>query len=40
MVFNDRDPWLPDLLICRREFAEPVLAALRDGRRHNAPHRS
>ncbi len=33
MVFNDRDPWLPDLLICRPEFAEPVLAALRDGRR-------
>ena len=23
MVFNDRDPWLPDLLICRTEFAEP-----------------
>jgi 3'(2'), 5'-bisphosphate nucleotidase len=29
MVFNDRDPWLPDLLICRREFAEPALEALR-----------
>lgn len=33
MVFNDRDPWLPDLLICRREYAEPALRALRDGRR-------
>lgn len=28
MVFNARDPWLPDLLICRREYAEPVLHAL------------
>lgn len=32
MVFNDRDPWLPDLLICRPEFAGPTLAALREGR--------
>jgi 3'(2'), 5'-bisphosphate nucleotidase len=32
MVFNDRDPWLPDLLICRPEFAEPTLEALRNGR--------
>jgi 3'(2'), 5'-bisphosphate nucleotidase len=29
MVFNDRDPWLPDLLICRTEFAEASLEALR-----------
>jgi len=29
MVFNERDPWLPDLLICRPEFAEPALEALR-----------
>jgi 3'(2'), 5'-bisphosphate nucleotidase len=35
MVFNARDPWLPDLLICRPEFAAPALAALRDGRRHS-----
>ena len=28
MVFNERDPWLPDLLICRPEFAEPALEAL------------
>jgi 3'(2'), 5'-bisphosphate nucleotidase len=34
MVFNARDAWLPDLLICRPEFAEPALAALRDGHRH------
>jgi 3'(2'), 5'-bisphosphate nucleotidase len=33
MVFNDPDPWLPDLLICRPEFAEAVLDALRDGGR-------
>ena len=32
MVFNDRDPWLPDLLICRPEFAGPTLAALHQGR--------
>lgn len=28
MVFNARDPWLPDLLICRQEYAAPVLSAL------------
>jgi len=28
IVYNDPDPWLPDLLICRPEFAEPVLRAL------------
>lgn len=33
MVFNDRDPWLPDLLICRREYAEPALEALRSSQR-------
>ena len=33
MVFNEPDPWLPDLLICRPEFAEPVLKALRNGHR-------
>ncbi|MEP7112319.1 MAG: inositol monophosphatase family protein [Ilumatobacteraceae bacterium] len=32
MIFNDRDPWLPDLLICRPEFAEPTLRAIRDRR--------
>lgn len=28
LVYNDRDPWLPDLLICRPEVAEPALQAL------------
>ena len=28
MVFNERDPWLPDLLICRKELADAVLRAL------------
>jgi len=27
--YNQRDPWLPDLLICRQDLAEPVLHALR-----------
>jgi len=26
--YNQPDPWLPDLLICRPELAAPVLAAL------------
>ncbi|MGZ4700382.1 MAG: 3'(2'),5'-bisphosphate nucleotidase CysQ, partial [Ilumatobacteraceae bacterium] len=33
MVFNESDPWLPDLLICRQELAEPTLEALRLGHR-------
>jgi 3'(2'), 5'-bisphosphate nucleotidase len=28
LVYNGRDPWLPDFLVCRREWAEPVLTAL------------
>jgi 3'(2'), 5'-bisphosphate nucleotidase len=28
IVYNARDPWLPDVLICRRELARPVLEAL------------
>lgn len=28
IVYNDRDPWLPDVLICRPEFAEPIHLAL------------
>jgi 3'(2'), 5'-bisphosphate nucleotidase len=28
LVYNARDPWLPDLLVCRREYAQPVLTAL------------
>jgi 3'(2'), 5'-bisphosphate nucleotidase len=33
MVFNERDPWLPDLLICRPELAKPALTALREAPR-------
>ncbi len=33
MVFNARDPWLPDFLVCRKELSEPVLEALRGSRR-------
>ena len=28
IVYNDRSPWLPDVLICRQELAEPILQAL------------
>ena len=28
LVYNNPDPWLPDLLVCRAELAEPVLHAL------------
>jgi 3'(2'), 5'-bisphosphate nucleotidase len=28
LIYNQPDPWLPDLLVCRRELAEPVLRAL------------
>ena len=28
IVYNERDPWLPDFLVCRQEWAEPVLSAL------------
>lgn len=28
IVYNDRDPWLPDFIVCRPELAEPVLQAL------------
>jgi 3'(2'), 5'-bisphosphate nucleotidase len=30
MVYNDPDPWLPDVLVCRPPFAEPVLVAIAD----------
>jgi 3'(2'), 5'-bisphosphate nucleotidase len=29
MVYNERDPWLPDFLVCRKEYADDVLGALR-----------
>jgi len=28
MVYNERDPWLPDFLVCRQEYADDVIAAL------------
>ncbi len=28
LVYNARDPWLPDLIVCRAELAEPVLDAI------------
>ena len=29
LVYNERDPWLPDFVVCRAEYAAPVLDALR-----------
>jgi 3'(2'), 5'-bisphosphate nucleotidase len=28
IVYNARDPWLPDFIVCRPELADPVLRAL------------
>jgi len=28
LVYNARDPWLPDFIVCRPELADPVLEAL------------
>ncbi|CAN5445321.1 3'(2'),5'-bisphosphate nucleotidase CysQ [soil metagenome] len=28
LVYNERDPWLPDFIVCRPEYVEPVLSAL------------
>ncbi len=28
IVYNDRDPWLPDFIVCRPELAEAVLKAM------------
>ncbi len=28
LVYNERDAWLPDFVVCRPEFAEPLLDAL------------
>lgn len=28
VVYNDPDPWLPDFVVCRTPFAEPVLKAI------------
>jgi 3'(2'), 5'-bisphosphate nucleotidase len=32
LIYNGPDPWLPDLVVCRPELAEPILAAVRAGR--------
>jgi 3'(2'), 5'-bisphosphate nucleotidase len=32
LAYNDPDPWLPDLVVCRPELAARVLAAVRSGR--------
>jgi 3'(2'), 5'-bisphosphate nucleotidase len=32
LVYNDPDPWLPDLVVCRPELADRVLAAVHAGR--------
>ena len=36
LVYNERDPWLPDFLICRPELAEPVLDAIWGDRRRSS----
>ena len=28
LVYNNRDPWLPDFIVCRPELADPVLTAI------------
>jgi 3'(2'), 5'-bisphosphate nucleotidase len=33
LVYNERDPWLPDFLVCRKELADAVLDALWGDRR-------
>jgi 3'(2'), 5'-bisphosphate nucleotidase len=32
LVYNAADPSLPDLVVCRPELAEPILAAVRSSR--------
>lgn len=32
LVYNERDTWLPDLVVCQPDLAERVLTALREGR--------
>ena len=33
LVYNNRDPWLPDFMICRPELADRVLDAIWGARR-------
>ena len=30
LIYNERDTWLPDLVVCQQHLAERVLAALRE----------
>lgn len=32
LIYNQRDTWLPDLVVCQQHLAEQVLGAIRDGR--------
>ncbi len=32
LIYNERDTWLPDLVVCQPHLADRVLAALREGR--------
>ena len=32
LVYNMRDTWLPDLIVCQQHLAQQVIAALRAGR--------
>lgn len=32
LIYNGRDTWLPDLVVCQQHLAEQVLTALREGR--------
>lgn len=32
LIYNQRDTWLPDLVVCQQHLAEQVLTALREGR--------
>jgi 3'(2'), 5'-bisphosphate nucleotidase len=37
LLYNRRDPYLPDLLMCRPELAEPLLEAIASAHRHRRP---
>ncbi len=39
LIYNERDPWLPDFLVCRKEFAGDVLEALWGDPRGRYPDR-
>ena len=39
LVYNQRDAWLPDFIVCRKEYAGPVLDALWGDPRGRVPRR-